>query len=298
MNKTKNKELLYTANGDPRGYIESSELRELWFHTGTRCNLKCPSCFEKSSPQSDRLEQLSFKEVKNFIDEALSLNVQRFAFTGGEPFVNKDFVGMLDYALDLKPCLVLTNGTRPLMNVFAEISKFKFKPNKLFLRVSIDYPDEKEHDRNRGQGAYKYALKSLRKLYDIGFDISVAGRCASRKKEYEDLLARHSISGEIPLVFFPELQNLGETPEITEHCMTTYKTATERRQFMCNDSKMVIKTKGKISLIPCTLVDDDESFNLGGVLKEAMSRRVILRHPRCYTCFSNGVRCSGGASTL
>ena len=37
-----------TPNGDPRGYIESAVLRELWFHTGTACNLACPFCLEGS----------------------------------------------------------------------------------------------------------------------------------------------------------------------------------------------------------------------------------------------------------
>ena len=38
----------------PRGYIQPGALRELWFHTGTACNLACPFCLEGSRPGDDR----------------------------------------------------------------------------------------------------------------------------------------------------------------------------------------------------------------------------------------------------
>ena len=35
---------LYTPKGEKRGYIQPHTLKELWFHTGTACNLSCPFC--------------------------------------------------------------------------------------------------------------------------------------------------------------------------------------------------------------------------------------------------------------
>jgi len=74
--------------------------------------------------------------------------------------------------------------------------------------------------------------------------------------------------------------------------MTTYKTAEERDRFMCSFSKMVVKKGGKMRVYACTLVDDDEDYDLGGSLGEAMDVRVMLRHHRCYTCFAAGASCS------
>ena len=42
--------LTVTPDGEPRGYIQPHALRELWFHTGTACNLSCPFCLEGSKP--------------------------------------------------------------------------------------------------------------------------------------------------------------------------------------------------------------------------------------------------------
>ncbi|MGB9619253.1 MAG: radical SAM protein, partial [Armatimonadota bacterium] len=71
------------------------KLCELWFHTGTNCNLACPFCFEGSKPRDNRLEFLTLEDVQPFVTEALDLGVERFSFTGGEPFVNPHFMRIL-----------------------------------------------------------------------------------------------------------------------------------------------------------------------------------------------------------
>ena len=94
-----------TPEGEPRGFIQSHELEEVWFHTGTACNLACPFCLEGSKPGDNRLQLVRFFDVIPFIDEAVSLGVRQFSFTGGEPFVNKDIVRILDAALQHRPVL-------------------------------------------------------------------------------------------------------------------------------------------------------------------------------------------------
>ena len=58
------KSLHFTAAGDPRGYIEPHALRELWFHTGTACNLACPFCLEGSKPGDSRLGRITLAEAQ------------------------------------------------------------------------------------------------------------------------------------------------------------------------------------------------------------------------------------------
>ena len=74
--------------------------------------------------------------------------------------------------------------------------------------------------------------------------------------------------------------------------MTTYKTEETRAEMMCSFSKMVVKKDGRMRVYACTLVDDDEDYDLGGSLSEAMKIRVMLKHHRCYSCFANGASCS------
>ncbi|MBI4558991.1 MAG: hypothetical protein HY706_15520 [Candidatus Hydrogenedentes bacterium] len=97
------------------------------------------------------------------------------------------------------------------------------------------------------------------------------------------------------ITVFPNFLRPGaapEVPQITENCMRTYQTEKTRAAFMCNFSKMVAKNKGRMRVYACTLVDDDDDYDLGGSLTESMKFRIMLRHHRCFSCFKYGARCS------
>ena len=115
----------HTPAGEARGYINPHALDELWFHTGTACNLACPFCLEGSKPGDNRLNRVTLQDVQPFMDEALSLGVKQFSFTGGEPFIVKDFVNILRYASNRRPCLVLTNGTEPVLKRLHQIETLR-----------------------------------------------------------------------------------------------------------------------------------------------------------------------------
>jgi sulfatase maturation enzyme AslB (radical SAM superfamily) len=292
---------LQTTQGDPRGYIQPAKLTELWFHTGTTCNLRCPFCLEGSKPGDNRINPLLFTDAKPFIDEALGMGIKQFSFTGGEPFVIDEFVQILGYALDHRPCLVLTNGTEPVLNRMEEILALREKPHPVKFRISIDYPDAARHDAGRGPGNFLRALQALGRLHRYGFDISIA----RQREQGEDIekvdrafhphLEEVGVPTDINIVSFPDFLTPGavaKVPEITEDCMTRYHTEETRDSFMCNYTKFVLKKNGKTRVYACTLVDDDTDYDLGGTLKESMRIRVMLGHHRCYSCFAFGASCS------
>ncbi|MBF0432752.1 MAG: radical SAM protein [Fibrobacteria bacterium] len=285
------------------GYIVPHSLKELWFHTGTLCNLHCAFCFEDSRPGDTRLEKISFDDVKPFIDEGTTLGVERISFTGGEPFVAKDLFSILMYALEYCPCLVLSNGTDPLLKNLSYLKQMLVKPHKLSFRISIDYPEEIAHDNGRGPGNFNKAVCSLKELYQMGFKVSVARHhnkdeiSGSVNKQYQTLFDSIGLPSDTPVIAFPDLLKPGARPEstmISEDCMTRYHSEESRQEFMCAFSKMVIKQDGEMKVYACTLVDDDIAYDLGRNLKESMGAKVLLQHHRCMGCFAQGVSCSEG----
>ena len=301
--KTKDPGWLLTPGGQPRGYIESVALTELWFHTGTNCNLSCPFCFEGSKPGDNRIQFITLEDAKPFIDEALELGVAKFSFTGGEPFVNPHFMEILDSALEHRPCFVLTNGTEPLLNRMAKIIKFKGKPNPLAFRVSLDHPDPVKHDESRGKGNFRTALGTLGLLHAEGFGVSIARLMEPGEdseavdRSYAPLLREAGLPEDLLIVKFPDFLRPGsiaDVPEVTENCMTSYTTAPRRVRYMCSFSRMIVKKNGRCGVYACTLVDDDEQFDLGETLAESLDVRIRLKHHRCYSCFGCGSTCSEG----
>jgi sulfatase maturation enzyme AslB (radical SAM superfamily) len=290
-----------TPDGEPRGYIDPHALRELWFHTGTACNLSCPFCLEGSSPGDDRLGRIRLADAKPLIDEAVTLGVEQFSFTGGEPFIVKDFVNILRYAASQRPCLVLTNGTEPVIRRLHQIATLTETAHPISFRISIDYADQARHDAGRGEGGFALAWQGLAELHRLGFKVSLARQTdAGENKELTDtefrkLFAEHGLPPDTTIVAFPDFLQPGSNPKVpfvTENCMTTYQTHESRKDFMCAFSKMIVKRNGRMRVYACTLVDDDESYDLGGTLAEAMSKRIMLHHHRCYSCFAFGSSCS------
>ncbi len=175
------------------------------------------------------------------------------------------------------------------------------KPFPLSFRVSLDHPDPGKHDAFRGQGNFYLALKTMEQLHRLGFAVSIArqgaadGDLEAVNRAYAPFFKEAGLPEDTHIVVFPELHEPGSNPDvphITESCMTTCKTGATRGEMMCSFSKMVVKKDGRMRVYACTLVDDDEGFDQGSSLAEAMDVRVMLRHHRCYTCFASGASCS------
>lgn len=291
-----------TSKGEARGYIQPHALNELWFHVGTACNLSCPFCLEGSKPGDTRLQAMKLADVKPYLDAAETLQVERYAFTGGEPFVIKEFVDILNAASQLKPCLVLTNGTKPLTQRIHQLKPLLNNPNPIQFRVSIDYPNRQLHDVGRGEGSFEEALEGISELRALGFEVTVARQMGKDENKsevelaYRELFKDANIPEDTALVAFPDFLTPNaenDVPEITESCMTTYQNKAGRRDFMCAYTKMMVRQDGRMKVYACTLVDDDPGYDLGEDLIESMQAKIMLKHHRCYSCFAYGASCSG-----
>lgn len=299
--RDRSKHWRHTSGDESLGFIQPHALDELWFHTGTACNLACPFCLEGSKPGDDRLQILRFDDAQPFIDEALDLGVKQFSFTGGEPFINKDIVRILGYALLYRPCLVLTNATKPLMRRLKQLESLRDRPHALNFRISLDYSDAARHDAGRGEGMFAQALEGLRRLYEMGFRVSVANQLLPDvtpeivTARFAEVFRAAGLPEDLPRIEFPEFHPPGAhvtTPQITERCMTDFQTEETRRSFMCAFSKMVARSGGRMQVYACTLVDDDSGYILGQTLTEALQASVSMKHHRCYSCFKYGATCS------
>src|SRR5438552_9360307 len=92
--------------------VALAHLDELWFQVGgTVCNLECRHCFISCSPHNHTFSFLDLDAVRRALEESVPLGVKEYYFTGGEPFLNRDMVPILELTLHYGPATVLTNGT-------------------------------------------------------------------------------------------------------------------------------------------------------------------------------------------
>ena len=298
---------LITRDGDQRAFVEFNGYKTLWFNTGTLCNIACSNCYIESSPKNDRLVYLSFADVVEFLDELeeLSGKTCEIGFTGGEPFLNPDFLEMLAECQrrDLS-IMVLTNAMKPLQNKIDGLLRLKkaFGAKKIVFRVSIDHYNKDLHEVERGVGTWDPMIKGLRWLKDNKYTINVAGRSLSQESDNECREGYKTLFDELglqldaynpgELVIFPEMDITVDVPEITTNCWEILSVRPETQ--MCASSRMVVKRKGQKRpiVVSCTLLPYEREFELGKTLSEA-SKKLYLNHQHCSKfCVLGGASCS------
>ena len=295
-----------TATGERRATVALGVLETLWFNTGTLCNLTCRNCYIESSPRNDRLAYLQLADVENYLDEIARerLGTRTIGFTGGEPFMNPQFLDMLELVLARGfHAMVLTNAMRPMRRVRERLHPLlRFGP-ALTIRVSVDHYSPAVHEQERGARSWAPTIDGLAWLAAEGFQVHVAGRRFSAEPEAEirDGFRKLFAGLNVPidaddtekLTLFPEMDVSVDVPEITEACWGILKKSPG--DVMCASSRMVVRRRdAEPTVVACTLLPYDPAFDLGSTLRDAAGS-VALNHPHCSKfCVLGGAACSRG----
>jgi hypothetical protein len=261
------------------------------------------------------LAYITAAEVAHFLQEAEELHTPEIGFTGGEPFMNPEFLVMLADALARGfDALVLTNAMQPMQRPHVQRELLVLNEaygRKLTVRVSLDHHTRALHETERGPDTWDKAVEGTDWLCANGFRVAIAGRTcwgeseADARAGYAALFAERGwhvdAHDHTQLVLFPEMTGADDVPEITTACWGILKKSP--RDVMCATSRMVVKRKGAAApaVLPCTLLPYDEAFEMGPTLDAAAAAdggmfaegAVKLCHPHCARfCVLGGGSCS------
>jgi sulfatase maturation enzyme AslB (radical SAM superfamily) len=303
VSENKFKDPITTADGSTRAFIEAKKIKTLWFNTGTLCNIECKNCYIESSPKNDRLVYITFEEVKLFIDEAIDkkLGTKEIGFTGGEPFMNKDVLKMIEYSLSKNfKVLVLSNAMKPMLNRKEDLLKINHQD--LTIRVSIDHYQKEKHEEIRGKNTFNVMMEGLKWLNQNNFNYALATRLLWGEQEdqlrdnFNLFIDKYNLKldakSKEQLVTFAEMDEKVDTPEITTACWNLL--GKNPNDIMCSSSRMVVKkkTSPKPSVIACTLLPYEDEFDLGQNLTDSL-KKIYLNHKHCSKfCVLGGSSCS------
>jgi len=120
------------------------------------CNLKCPHCYTNGGRPLEN--ELKLDEIKSVLDQLAELKAMYIFFTGGEPFIRKDIVEILQHASKKKIGISLsTNGQLLKEEVLNKIKNIDFK----LFQISLD-GNKDVHDFIRGKGVGQGAIKAIK----------------------------------------------------------------------------------------------------------------------------------------
>lgn len=284
--------------------VALAHLDDLWFQVaGTVCNLTCSHCFISCSPHNYSFAFLDLETVRRCLEESVTLGVKEYYFTGGEPFLHRDMVPILELTLHYGPATVLTNGT-----VFREEWLQRLRradessPYSLEFRVSLDGFTAADNDPIRGEGTFTRILHGVRQLVRHGFlPIITVTRTRDDQDDGEllrgfvELLRTHGYDR--PRVKILPTLRLGaeaarqrgyaEEERVTPEMMAGY----DESRLLCHHSR-IVTSRG---VYVCPILIEAPDAKLGDTLAEAL-RPYALRHHACYTCYQYGALCANAAS--
>jgi radical SAM protein with 4Fe4S-binding SPASM domain len=143
------------------------------FHFTEICNLRCLHCYESTAQNSDKpLDQLC-----RIIDRTLGVIVREWripvalALTGGEPLASRNLFPLLSYIRDRYQetevvIQILSNGTL-LTGDHVRALKSSY-PMVKTVQISLDGVHQETHERIRGAGTHRQALRACELLVHHG----------------------------------------------------------------------------------------------------------------------------------
>jgi len=137
-----------------------------------RCNLKCSFClnaFDEKFERSKQLEELAGEEWVKALNRIESRPEVPITFSGGEPFLHKDFLCIINNLRKDLNIDILTNlqwGEKGLEQFISEVKPERLRRNSPYASIRVSY-----HPEQMGNGAE--LVRNVKKLQDAGFSIGI-----------------------------------------------------------------------------------------------------------------------------
>lgn len=155
----------------------------IMFEVTYRCNLRCKMCgyYGEKGVISSK-EELSLKDIEKILDDISSFS-PFITITGGEPFIRKDMIEILELMRDRKlKFAILTNGTLINDELAAKITDLMPR----FINISIDGP-ENIHELIRGPNSFNKAINGIKLLKEHNYT-KITMNCVISKINFENLI--------------------------------------------------------------------------------------------------------------
>lgn len=137
-----------------------------------RCNLRCFYCMPAEGiPYEPKAHLLSYEEITRLLKVLGELGFQKVRFTGGEPFLRKDFMKLLENTSglnDYKSIHITSNGTL----LQKHIPKLK-ELGVTKINLSIDSLDPQRFHKITRRNDFDKVMQTFHMLVDNGFKIKL-----------------------------------------------------------------------------------------------------------------------------
>ncbi len=147
-----------------------------------RCNLSCYHC--SVYPSDYKNNELTTKELFALIDELADLKIFTVRISGGEPFLRKDIMNIIEKIVENNMRLSInTNAMFISETITKKLLKYRNRIDDIM--VSIDGSRAEIHEKLRGKGSFEKMISGVRKLTEA--ELSVSAYTTVVKYNFNDI---------------------------------------------------------------------------------------------------------------
>lgn len=214
-----------------------------------KCNFNCPHCVSSSSSKS--FGGLPISDIKKMLQTLRAHRVPKINFSGGEPFIRKDFMDILEYASELGFETRITSNGSFINKEKAEYLKAKNIP----VEISLDGTED-VNDVLRGKGTYRVATRAIKLLKQNHANVTI--NCTIQKVNYQKLggIVRLAEDMAVEKIHFIFVRPQGRAKDLDDVCLDS-----SEREFVYEQIEQ-FKRETNLSLGLLDLARDAKTFVL------------------------------------
>lgn len=193
-------------------HIPENQKKVIWEITN-ECNYSCEYCIFSSTGKKPRGE-LNFIKVMNTLHELKDKGFSYIKFTGGEPFLRKDFLSIIQQANQLNFQMdISTNASHIDLELAFQLSQIPFS----FIHVSIDGYNELSHECVRGKHTFQKTINGLKNLLHYSIPIRVGCVIHSENEYHLQKIVDFMEQLGVPKIIFSKMAPIGKLKNQTKH---------------------------------------------------------------------------------
>ncbi|MBO5562034.1 MAG: GTP 3',8-cyclase MoaA, partial [Firmicutes bacterium] len=172
-----------------------------------KCNLRCVYCMPPNGVKSlEHSDILTFEEIESIVRILAKTGLKKVRFTGGEPFVRKDVIKLIEkisHTDGIAETGITTNGIL-LEKYIDDLKRIGLKK----INISLDTADGEQYRQITGFDSFDAVISAIESAVNKGFDVKINCVPFFAEQNYIDLAelaAKYPVS-----VRYIELMPLGQ----------------------------------------------------------------------------------------
>ena len=167
-----------------------------------RCNYRCRFCHNEGQDMDGRMDTMSVSDFVQFVDFVNGQDISELHFSGGEPFLNKGIVDMIEY-VDINTDWGIGCATNLSMINDEQISRLS--KTRVKFNIQFPYANDELFHRSTNTGNYSFILGQIAKVKEAGIRIGLNSVVQKDNIELVKELIYFAIDQQLSLKLLPQI---------------------------------------------------------------------------------------------